>query len=150
MSDLLTPEQIHLYKEAFSMFDENGDQTISEKELRSIMKTLGQNPTEAEIKDLIEEVDEDGNHLIDFEEFLVLMAKAVKDQDMQEMCVEAFKMFDKTGKGLLNINDLKNVLQNFGDKTNEAEINEWLKDLELNQQNELDYEGFLADLFKHL
>ena len=39
------------------------------------MKSLGQNPTDTELVDMINECDADGNGSIDFQEFLVLMHK---------------------------------------------------------------------------
>jgi Ca2+-binding EF-hand superfamily protein len=42
------------------------------------MRSLGQNPTEAELQDMINEVDADGNGTIDFPEFLSLMARKMK------------------------------------------------------------------------
>jgi len=41
------------------------------------MRSLGQNPTEAELQDMINEVDADGNGTIDFPEFLSLMARYI-------------------------------------------------------------------------
>ena len=52
--------------------------TITTKELGTVMRSLGQNPTEAELQDMINEVDADGNGTIDFPEFLSLMAKKMK------------------------------------------------------------------------
>ena len=60
MADQLTEEQITEFKEAFSLFDKNGDGTITTKELGTVMRSLGQNPTEAELQDMINEVDADG------------------------------------------------------------------------------------------
>jgi len=48
------------FKVAFAMFDKNGDGTISSAELGLIMRNLGQNPTENELMDMINEVDIDG------------------------------------------------------------------------------------------
>merc|ERR1712099_106486 len=61
-ADQLTEEQIAEFKEAFSLFDKDGDGTITTKELGTVMRSLGQNPTEAELQDMINEVDADGNH----------------------------------------------------------------------------------------
>ena len=60
MNILGTIKFIAEYKEAFSLFDKNGDGVITSKELGTVMRTLGQNPTEAEIRDMINEVDADG------------------------------------------------------------------------------------------
>jgi hypothetical protein len=42
--------------------------TITTKELGTVMRSLGQNPTEAELQDMINEVDADGSGTIDFPE----------------------------------------------------------------------------------
>ncbi len=52
------------FKEAFSLFDKDGDGTITTKELGTVMRSLGQNPTEAELQDMINEVDADGKKKI--------------------------------------------------------------------------------------
>ena len=64
--------------QAFALFDKDGDGTITTKELGTVMRSLGQNPTEAELQDMINEVDADGNGTIDFPEFLNLMARKMK------------------------------------------------------------------------
>merc|ERR1712166_254283 len=89
--DHLTEEQITEFKEAFSLFDKDGDGTITTKELGTVMRSLGQNPTQAELQNMINEVDADGNGTIDFPEFLNLMACKMKDTDSE--------VFDKDGNG---------------------------------------------------
>ena len=46
----LTEEQIAEFKEAFSLFDKDGDGTVTTKELGTVMRSLGQNPTAAELQ----------------------------------------------------------------------------------------------------
>ena len=48
------------FKEAFSLFDKDGTGYITTKELGNLMRTLGQNPTEEELQDIINDVDFDG------------------------------------------------------------------------------------------
>eukprot|EP00438_Fugacium_kawagutii_P033645 Skav204042 [mRNA] locus=scaffold3:143216:143473:- [translate_table: standard] len=74
MADQLTKEEIAEYQKALSRFDE-GDGTISTKELGPAMQALDENPTEAELEEMIKEVDKDGKGTIDFPQFLSLMAK---------------------------------------------------------------------------
>jgi calmodulin len=57
-----------------------------------VLRTLGQNPTETEVQDMINEVDEDGSGSIDFEEFLEMMAKKVDLDDEEEDLRLAFKV----------------------------------------------------------
>ena len=54
------PEEVEQYREAFSLFDKNGDGKVSTKELGTIMRSLGQNPSEAELKDIVANVDKNG------------------------------------------------------------------------------------------
>lgn len=48
------------FREAFHMFDKDGDGRITAKELGTVLRSLGQNPTETELRDMINEVDADG------------------------------------------------------------------------------------------
>ena len=78
------------------------------------MRSLGQNPTEAELQDMINEVDADGNGTIDFSEFLEMMARKMQDTDAEEEIEQAFKVFDKDGNGYISASELKNVMINLG------------------------------------
>lgn len=46
------------------MFDKNGDDLISAGELGTVMRNLGLNPTEEDVKKMISDVDKDGKRWI--------------------------------------------------------------------------------------
>ena len=144
MADLLSPEQLKMYKEAFAYFDKDGDGLINMEDLGRVMRNLRMNPTEQELQDLIAELDNNNNGSIDFDEFLLLMAKKSKDTDIIERSLDAFRVFDKQNKGFIAVNDIRNILLNTGEKISANEVEELLADLEeVNGDNE-------APLFKWL
>ena len=59
MVEYLTEKEEQEYREKFNAFDRNGDNTIDKRELGEVMQTLGLNPTEGELQDMIHEVDLD-------------------------------------------------------------------------------------------
>jgi hypothetical protein len=66
------------FKEAFSLSDKDGDGTITTSALGTVMRSLGQNPTEAELQDMVNEVDADGNGTIDFPEVRCVLRAACR------------------------------------------------------------------------
>lgn len=52
------------FKEAFSLFDKDGNGTITSKELGTAMRSLGQYPTEVDLQDMINEIDADGKTIL--------------------------------------------------------------------------------------
>lgn len=64
---------------------------ITTKELGTVMRSLGQNPTEAELQDMINEVDADQNGTIDFPEFLNLMARKMKVSTFISLLIVMFR-----------------------------------------------------------
>ena len=104
------------------MFDADGDKTISVKELSTIMRSLGQNPTEEEVKQMFAEADKDNSGDIEFPEFCELMAKRINDQNQSEELMEVFTLFDKDGDKKISAEDLKKVFIELGhDKISEED-----------------------------
>ena len=60
-------------KEAFKVFDKDGDGLISAAELRHVMTNLGEKLTDEEVDEMIREADVDGDGQINYEEFVKMM-----------------------------------------------------------------------------
>ncbi|KAL6905688.1 hypothetical protein ACP4OV_003289 [Aristida adscensionis] len=140
----LSKEQIKEFKEAFVLFDKDGDGTITTKELGTVMQSLGQSPTQAELEEMIAEVDVDGSGSIDFEEFLSLLARKARDADAgaEEEIREAFLVFDKDQNGFITRDELAQVMRNLGEKLSEHELAEMLREADVDGDGQINYNEF--------
>ncbi|XP_076268425.1 neo-calmodulin-like [Rhynchophorus ferrugineus] len=124
-------ENLAEIKEVFALFDKDGDGTITTKELGTVLKALGQNPTEAELLDIIAEADTDGNGLIDFNEFSAVMKGIIKECDNEDDIKGAFRVFDKEGKGFITADDLRDIITSLGEKFSDNEYDEMIRAADL-------------------
>ncbi|KAK9315713.1 hypothetical protein V1522DRAFT_409271 [Lipomyces starkeyi] len=143
MADQLTEEQINEFKEAFSLFDKNNDGQITTKELGTVMRSLGQNPSEAELADMINEVDVDNDGTIDFPEFLTMMARKMKDTDSEEEIKEAFRVFDRDNNGYISATELRHVMTSIGERLTDEEVDLMIKEADTNNDGRIDYNEFV-------
>ncbi|KAL9450823.1 hypothetical protein AB3S75_012542 [Citrus x aurantiifolia] len=140
--DVLPEDQIAEFQEAFSMLDKDGDGCITFEELASAIKSLDQNPTKEELRNMINEVDLDGNGTIEFLEFLKLMATKMKENEAQEELKEAFKVFDKDQDGYISPNELRHVMMNLGEKLTDEELEQMILEADLDGDGQVNYEEF--------
>ncbi|CAM4481875.1 unnamed protein product [Lepidochelys olivacea] len=143
MAGQLAEEQIAEFKEAFSLFDKDGDGSITTGELGTVMWSLGQNPTEAELQDMVGELDTDGSGTVDFPEFLSLMARKMRDMDSEEEIREAFRVFDEDGIGYISAAELRHVMTNLGEKLTDEEVDEMIKEADADGNGQVNYEEFV-------
>jgi len=57
------------------VFDSDGNGVISREELRKVMKNIGEDLTDQDLTDMIREADKNGDGVIDFQEFSLLLSK---------------------------------------------------------------------------
>ncbi|KAF4120171.1 calmodulin [Geosmithia morbida] len=134
--DALTEQQIAELKEAFALFDKDGDGEITVKELGTVMKSLGLEPSESELQDMLNEVDADGS------EFLVMMARKGAGGDPEKELREAFRVFDRDGTGTISRDELRAVMKSLGEDLTEAEIDEMLNLADKDGNGSIDYAEF--------
>ncbi|KAE8663878.1 putative calcium-binding protein CML25 [Hibiscus syriacus] len=136
--------QIHLQEleEVFKKFDVNGDGKISSCELGSVMCSLGQKPSDEELRNMIQEVDADGDGFVDFEEFLELNTKGVDSNEVLQDLKEAFSVYDLDGNGSISAEELHKVLQSLGDGCSLSECRKMISGVDNDGNGMIDFEEF--------
>lgn len=82
-----------------------------------------------------------GSGTVDFLEFLQMMAKKFVEHDLQADVKQAFRMFDRDGSGTVSASELRRVMMNLGEKLTEAEVDEMMREADIDGDGEINYEG---------
>jgi calmodulin len=130
-------------KEAFNVFDKDNDGFITIKELATVMRSLGHNPSQDELNELINVYDKDHSGTIDFAEFSELMENKMRETALAEEFMETFKVFDRDGNGLLSGQELKYVMAIVGESLSDQEIDEFIAQADLDGDGLISYEEFV-------
>ena len=97
------------------------------QELSTVMRSLGQNPTDAEVQDMINEVDVDGSGAMEFPEFCVMMVKKMAESDTENEVREAYRVFDKDRDGFISRAELRMIFAALPERLTHEEIEEMLE-----------------------
>ena len=140
MTEQLSEEQIAEYKESFSLFDKDNDGIIKVEFLGLLVQSLNQYPTKSEINDMINEVDPENTGVLDFPEFISLMARRNKNIDPYEELMEAFKILTKAENNdqaseEISVNFLKVMVKKYGEPLSEKEVNQMVEDAKPKGEN---------------
>lgn len=140
----LSEAQIADLKEAFAVFDQDGNGTITPFELENLMKgVLGPDALKDGVDAIIKSVDADKSGTIDFDEFLDLMSDPRFNDPTKDERRQVFEMFDKDGSGQISPSELKEAFGILGQRLGEDEFNAILEEADLNGDKQIDYEEFL-------
>ena len=108
----LTEAQLAEYRDAFNSFDKDGGGSIDKAELKELMSSVGQNPTDDELAEMIRIADADGTGDIDFAEFVTLMAHKNADEKSEACMRAAFNVFDVSGDGFISAEEMRRIMIN--------------------------------------
>jgi Ca2+-binding EF-hand superfamily protein len=155
MADLLSTEekeeiglendQIDVLKRCFDGFaDEDG--AIPAENVGNILSMMGLKVKPAALKDIIEDIDEDGSGLLEFGEFCQLAAKFLVEEDeeaLKKELKEAFRIYDKEGNGYISTDTLKEILKELDSKLTDEDLDNIIEEVDEDGSGTLDFDEFM-------
>ncbi|KAL1360199.1 hypothetical protein HN51_005554 [Arachis hypogaea] len=149
-------------RKIFDMFDKNGDDIITVKEISQAMNLLGLEADTAELENLTKSYISPGNEGLAFEDFLKLheslgeeyfgFMDATNDEEEEEKMKEqeesdlweAFKVFDENGDGYISARELQVVLGKLGlSEGDEIEsVQKMIGSVDINHDGRVDFSEF--------
>mmetsp|Transcript_50309 Transcript_50309/g.146215 ORF Transcript_50309/g.146215 Transcript_50309/m.146215 type:complete len:163 (-) Transcript_50309:85-573(-) len=142
--DKLSSEQIREFKVVFDVYDKNKEGKIPTNQLGTVMRCLGVNPTDEELRSWIHETDVDCVGSISFtQDFLPLMARKLYDIDDEDELCAAFEPFDLDGSGLIACTEFRHIMKVLGQKSKDEDIDRMLELVGADDNGMIDYRAFV-------
>uniref|UniRef100_A0A672GF40 EF-hand domain-containing protein n=1 Tax=Salarias fasciatus TaxID=181472 RepID=A0A672GF40_SALFA len=138
-------------QEAFKEFDYDQDGYLNYKDVAECMRTMGYMPTEMELLEIVQQIKMRMGGLMDFEDFTELMGPRMMGETAGMLGLKelqsAFVQFDLDGDGKINQDEMKEAVKTLlGEKLKKGELEEILKELDINADGMIDFEEFVMML----
>ncbi|KAG7024847.1 Calcium-dependent protein kinase 9 [Cucurbita argyrosperma subsp. argyrosperma] len=140
IAENLSEEEIQGLKTTFTNLDTDNSGTITYAELKSGLARLGSTLSEAEVKQLMEAADVDGNGSIDYIEFITATMHRYK-LEKEEHLYKAFQHFDKDNSGYITRDELKAAMKDYG-MGDEETIREIISEVDADNDGRINYDEF--------
>lgn len=96
-------------RQAFNLFDRDGEGTIKAEEVRVALRVLGFNPTLEELKPMLASYDSNQDGRIDFNAFTKILLKQISEPMDSESLIRSFNNMDVDMDGVISLEDLTTV-----------------------------------------
>ncbi|XP_062274148.1 myosin, light chain 2b, regulatory, cardiac, slow isoform X2 [Scomber scombrus] len=132
--------QIQEFKEAFTIMDQNRDGFIDKDDLRGTFAAIGRiNVKQEEIDEMLKEAPGP----INFTVFLAMFGEKLKGSDPEETILNAFKVFDPEGNGVLQKDGVTEMLTTQADRFTPEEVEQMFTAFPPDVAGNLDYKNLV-------
>ncbi|CAH1774597.1 unnamed protein product [Owenia fusiformis] len=126
---MFSQAQIQEFKEAFNMIDQNHDGFVDKEDLLEMLTSLGKNPTDEYLEDMINEAPGPLN----FTMFLTLFGEKLNGTDPEDVIRNAFACFDDDQMGVLAEDKLREIMTTMGNRWTDDMVDQLLHDAPIDQ-----------------
>mmetsp|Transcript_56012 Transcript_56012/g.173936 ORF Transcript_56012/g.173936 Transcript_56012/m.173936 type:complete len:444 (+) Transcript_56012:82-1413(+) len=156
--EYFTPERIADFSQSFKKYDTDGNGALSEAQLHAMFKKLGKSLTRQQLREVMKEVDFDGNGVIEFEELCVLEIKMSRarpradlidyrdyldEKDIRQL-ETLFVQQDPFGRGSVGITELQRIIEILGSNAPQEEVEEIRAEIDKEDTGEIEFDGLCA------
>lgn len=140
----LTNEKVSELKEAFMLFDYSKSGRISTRDIGPVVRSIGLKPSEAEVQDIMADVQQMGGE-VDLSTLVQLIGQKVTNppSESPESLREMFRMYDKDGRGVISVKEMRHLLTSVGEKLSDEEADELLKMTGCVKGDNVEYDKFI-------
>ncbi|KAM6949158.1 calcium-binding protein 2-like [Aplochiton taeniatus] len=147
----LTQGELDEMAEAFKEFDYDQDGYLNYKDVAECMRTMGYMPTEMELLEIVQQIKMRMGGLMDFDDFVELMGPRMMGETVDMLGIKelksAFVQFDLDGDGKITQDEMKEAVKTLlGEKLKKGELEEILKEIDINGDGNIDFEEFVMML----
>ncbi|CAF1236668.1 unnamed protein product [Didymodactylos carnosus] len=137
-----TDEQLEEFREVYNMFDKDNAGILTTQTIATVMKSLGQTPTETDLIDLLREVDKDNSGDIDFYEFVSVISHRMQPGETQQELKQAFELFDKNQDGWITADELKLAMISLNIQITDVELRQMIELVDNTETRRVSFEDF--------
>lgn len=141
----LDDEQLAELREIFRSFDRNNDGSLTQLELGSLLRSLGLKPSPDQLEILIQKADKNNNGLVEFSEFIALVAPELvpaKSPYTEEQLKQLFRMFDRDGNGFITAAELAHSMAKLGHALTADELTGMIKEADTDGDGRISFQEF--------
>merc|ERR1712080_807843 len=144
----LEKDEIKVLKSCFTLFDVKKQDFLSADDLDDILRAMGFRPSKEELKEILEEIDEDGSGEIEFEEFCQLCAKFLieepDEETMKAELKEAFRVYDKEANGFITTDTLREIISELDTRLTKEDLDGIIEEIDEDGSGTMDFDEFCA------
>lgn len=139
-------DEIKVLNLCFKLFDVKKQDFLGADDLDDILRAMGFRPSKEELKEILEEIDEDGSGEIEFGEFCQLCAKfLVEEPDEETMKAElkeAFRVYDKEGQGFITTGTLREIIGELDPRLTTDDLDGIIEEIDEDGSGTMDFDEF--------
>merc|ERR1712180_45652 len=114
---------------------------------------MGMKVKPSALREIIDEIDQDGSGLLEFGEFCTLAAKFLVEEDeeaLKKELKEAFRIYDKECMGYISTETLKEILRELDNKLTEEDLDSIIAEVDVDGSGTLDFDEFMEMMARAL